>query len=612
MRDLGITRGDQLTLSLESWGRLGEAMAQYQGQDVFVFGGIPGERVVAEVVSVRRKYIAARVVKLLETSDQRVEPPCPYYGDCTGCQWQHLAYSAQLAIKLERVRDALERVGGLSDTLVLPVASSPEQYGYRNHARFTVGPEGVLGFVNRETRRFVAIDNCMLMHQGINGLLFQLQGKCGETTQLAIRAGKETEDYLIQPRLKNPIVSPATGQKHYLDSVGGRNFRVASPSFFQVNIEQTARLVQVVRDSLELNGTEVLLDAYAGVGTLAILLAPYVRKVIAVEESAAAVADAKDNARELDNVEFVLGKTEYVLSELDQKPEAVVLDPPRAGCQPQALRSLIRLAPPRVVYVSCDPESLARDLKQLCDGHYTLERVQPLDMFPQTHHVECVAVLTRADPHPELTLASASPRRQELLSQLGLEFRTIPSDIPEDPLPGESADEMVRRLSLEKAQAVARRIGGGYVIGADSTVVLNGRAIGKPADADEARRMLLELRGTHHQVTTGLTVIDVASDRHLTDSMASDIEMRDYSVEEMEASISSGTPMDKAGAYAIQDQDFRPGQMVKGCYTNVIGLPLCRLLEMLEELGCPTAACGAIQLSAGCRVECPFQQGSGS
>jgi len=587
-------------------------MARYQGADVFVFGGIPGERVVAEVVSVRRKYIGARVVQLLESSDQRVEPPCSYYGDCTGCQWQHLAYPAQLAAKGEKVRDALERVGAFSDALVLPVVPSPEQYGYRNHARFTVSPEGVLGFVNRETRRFVAINHCMLMHQGINQLLFQLQGKCGETTQLAIRAGQETGDYLIQPRLKNPTVSPATGQKHYFDSVEGRNFRVASPSFFQVNIQQTARLVQVVRDSLALRGTEVLLDAYAGVGTLAILLAPYVRKVIAVEESTAAVADAQDNARGLDKVEFVLGKTEDVLSQLEQKPDAAVLDPPRAGCQPQALDSLIRLAPPRVVYVSCDPESLARDLKQLCDGHYTLDRVQPVDMFPQTHHVECVAVLTRAHPHPELILASASPRRQDLLSQLGLEFRTIPSDIPEDPIPGESAEEMVRRLSLEKAQAVARRVGAGYIIGADSTVVLNGRAIGKPADADEARRMLLELRGTHHQVTSGLTVVDASSGRYLTDSLTSEIEMRDYSVQELEASISSGTPMDKAGAYAIQDQDFRPGQMVKGCYTNVIGLPLCRLLEMLETLGCPNAAGRAVPLAAGCRAECPFQQGSGS
>lgn len=612
MTDLGIDRGDHLTLTLESWGRLGEAMAQYRGWDVFVFGGIPGERVVAEVLRVWRKYIAARVVRLLETSDQRVQPPCPYYGDCTGCQWQHLAYPAQLAAKHQKVTDALERVGGISDALVLPVTPSPDQYGYRNHARFTVGPEGTLGFVNRETRRFVAIDHCMLMHQGINQLLTQLQGKCGETTQLAIRAGKETGDYLVQPRLKNPSVSPTTGQKHYLDSVAGRNFRVASPSFFQVNIEQTAHLVQQVRETLELDGTEVLLDAYAGVGTLAILLSPYVRKVIAVEESTAAVADAKENAQESENVEFLLGKTEDVLSQLEQRPDVVVLDPPRAGCQPQALQSLIRLAPRRVVYVSCDPETLARDLKLLCDGHYTLDRVQPLDMFPQTHHVECIAVLTHSASDPDLILASASPRRRELLSQLGLEFQVVASDISEDPLPGESAENMVRRLSLEKAQEVARQVGTGYVIGADSTVVLNGRAIGKPEDADDARRMLMELRGTHHQVTTGLTVIDVSSGRHLTDALSSDIEMRDYSVEEVEASIAGGTPMDKAGAYAIQDQEFRPGRMVTGCYTNVIGLPLCRLVEMLEELGFPTPEGGAMAMSEGCRIECPFQQRSRS
>ncbi len=395
LNQAALAHGDLITVALESWGRLGEAMAKYQGWDVFVFGGIPGELVVAELVRVHRRYAAAHIVEVLEPSPDRVSPPCEYFGDCTGCQWQHLAYDRQLAVKRGLVVDALARVGGLENVLVTDMVPSPTQYGYRNHARFTVRSGGSLGFVHRETRRFVRIDRCMLMHSGINEIVTTLQDKAGGTSQLSIRAGKDTGDALVQPLLFHPELDLATGQKHYLDSVDGREFKVSSPSFFQVNIDQTSQLLQVVKEALGLTGVEVLLDAYTGVGTFAVLLAPYVKKVLAVEESAAAVADARENAAGLDNVEFLLGKTEEVLLRLTESPDAVLLDPPRAGCQPVALESLVRLAPKRVVYVSCDAETLGRDLKYLCQEAYSLERVIPLDMFPQTHHVECVALLER-------------------------------------------------------------------------------------------------------------------------------------------------------------------------------------------------------------------------
>ncbi len=612
MSEQKITVGQRINLSLVSWGRLGEAMACHNGQEVFVLGGIPGEEVIAEVIRVRRKYVAAKVVEILEPSPDRVQSPCVYYGQCTGCQWQHLDYSAQLEAKRAQVIDALQRVGGFENAPVLPILPSPRQYEYRNHARFTVGRAGDLGFVNRETRRFVRIDRCMLMHQGINDLLGQLQDKCGETTQLAIRAGRETGDFLVQPPLKNPAIALPTGQKHYLESVGDRQFRVASPSFFQVNIDQAARLIQAVRDALDLAGDETLLDAYAGVGTFALLLASYVKRVYAVEESSAAVADAQENAAGLTNVEFLLGKTEDVLAVLPEPPGALVLDPPRAGCQPAALHSIIALSAPRLVYVSCDPETLARDLKILCAGGYAIDRIQPLDMFPQTHHVECLAALSLKSAATSLTLASASPRRRELLTKLGLPFQVIPSNAPEIPAPGEAPPEMVQRLSQDKARTVAANLSEGYVIGADSMVVLKGQAIGKPADAADARRMLRELRGTEHQVTTGLTVIDVASGRILTDYLTADIVMRNFSDAEMEESIASGVPLDKAGAYAVQDEEFQPARLKSGCYTNVVGLPLCRLAAMLRELGYPLppdlpASMG--ESGEKCLADCPFRAG---
>ncbi len=603
-----VSPGERIHLTLTAWGRLGEAMAEHAGQNVFVFGGIPGEQVVAEVVRVHRKYVFATVVEVVVPSPNRVKPPCPYYGQCTGCQWQHLDYEAQLLAKQDKVLDALARVGGFASPEVSAVLPSPDEYGYRNHARFTVNRDGILGFVNRETRRFVRIDDCMLMHQGINDLLQQLQDRCQETTQLSIRAGKYSGDALVQPTLTHPGITVPTGQKRYTESVDGRSFFVSSPSFFQVNVEQAAQAAAVVREQLCLSADDVLLDAYTGVGTFAILLAPAVKKVIAVEESSSAVADARENAAGLENVEFVLGRTENVLSGLAERPNVVVLDPPRAGCQEGALVSLIEMAPPRVAYISCDAETLARDLKVLCQGGYSLERVVPIDMFPQTHHVECVAVLRWAGKEigttAPLVLASASPRRRELMQGLGLEFEILPADVPEDPLPGESAQDLVQRLSRDKATKVAEGLGHGFVIGADSVVVHQGKSMGKPANDGEARAMLRELRGTTHHVCTGLTVIDAGSGRSLTDSLTSQITLREFSDEEIETSVASGTPRDKAGAYAVQDTELRPASRWDGCYNNIVGLPLCRLLEMLSELGYQLPTQWSPPDSVTCGPEC--------
>ena len=618
----GLRPGDCLELTLESWGRLGEAMAWHEGAPVFVFGGIPGERVKAEVARVHRKYASATVIEVLDPAPERIAPPCQYFGECTGCQWQHLDYAAQLAVKRDKVAEALVRVGGLfpeaADAPVSDTLPSSNRYGYRNHARFTINRSGSLGFVNRETRSFVRIDHCMLMRPSVNAVLEQLQDRCQETTQLSIRAGGDEaglpNEYLVQPQLFNPEVEIATGQKRYVETVplsieNGSRFFVSSPSFFQVNVEQAARAAEVVRDGLDLGPDDVLLDAYTGVGTFAVLLAPYVAKVIAVEESSAAVADAKENAAGIPAVEFVLGRTENVLGDLPERPDAVVLDPPRSGCQPQALTSLLSLAPPRVAYVSCDAETLARDLKALCGGGYVLDRVVPIDMFPQTHHVECVALLHWAGGPGagQLILASASPRRRELMGEMSLEFDITPADVPEDPLPGELPRLMVERLSRDKALKVAASLQSGFVIGADSTVVHLDESLGKPADDDEARAMLRRLRGTTHHVCTGLTVVDAATGRELTGSMTSQITLRDFSDDEIEASIAAGTPRDKAGAYAVQDTQLRPASGWEGCYHNIVGLPTCRLLQMLDELGWAPPAGWRLPEAAACGPSCPNQ-----
>ena len=690
--------GDRLELTLESWGRLGEAMAWRDGFPIFVFGGIPGERVTAEITRVHRQYAAATVTQVSQPSPNRVPPPCPYFGPCTGCQWQHLDYNAQLTAKREKIIDALIRIGGLfpnpqaADATVAGALPSPNPYAYRNHARFTIGPPtprrktptaeqetppptsgestpphpagepptpvphyggelkgGQLGFINRETRRFVRIDHCMLMRPGINAILQKLQDRCQETTQLSIRAGAPENpapgEYLVQPPLHNPAIPIPTGQKRYIETIDQTPFFVSSPSFFQVNVPQAAQAAQVIREHLSLTPNDILLDAYTGVGTFAILLAPYVSQVIAIEESAAAVADAQENAAHAPNIQFIVGRTETALTQLPIQPDAVILDPPRSGCQPQALEKLAQLSPPRLAYVSCDPETLARDLKILCHANYTLTRIIPIDMFPQTHHTESVAILHYTPDHPEpvavppdhpdlvaalpdhpervsalsdhpervegppppqtLTLASASPRRRELMTALGLPFRIQPADIPENPLPNEPPQDMAERLSREKALKVAASLQDGLVIGADSTVIHRGQAIGKPRNDHEARNMLRRLRNTTHHVCTGLTVTNAATGQTLTISQTSQITLRNFSDAEIEASIAAGVPQDKAGAYAIQDTALSPAAHWQGCYPNIVGLPTCRLLEMLHQLNWPPPPHWQPPTNNPCSPGCP-------
>ena len=607
-----VERGQRLRLVLEAMGRLGDAMAQHEDKPVFVFGGIPGEEVIVEVVRERKQYIAAQVVEVVEPSPHRVAAPCRYVGDCTGCQWQHISYEHQLHLKREAVVDALQRVGGLTQVEVLPTLAAEHPYGYRNHARFTIGPQGRLGFVHRERRRFVDIEECLLMHPWINQALGQLQGRCGETTQLSIRYGPDTGSWLIQPTLKSEDIPLETGQKHYRDSLGGVSFRIAASSFFQVNNGQAERLAELVRSGLQLSGREVVVDAYAGVGTFAALLAPHAARVIAIEESLSAIKDAEENIAGLQNVEIRRGKTEEVLGELGGAVDAVVVDPPRVGCDPGGLESLMKLAPARLVYVSCDPTTLSRDLKVLSDGPYRIEWVQPVDMFPQTHHVECVAALSldTADPassateeavSSRITLASASPRRLQILERAGVSVHVVPSREEEVMMAGEP-EAQVEALARAKAHAVASSVATGLVLGADTVVVDGERVLGKPVDHQDALRILRRLRGGSHRVLTGVAVVDAASGRTLTASRESRVTMRSYTDGEMEAYVASGEAQDKAGAYAIQDPGFAPVAALEGCYLNVVGLPLCLAVSLMRDLG---AALDTVVAPQECR-NCPL------
>ena len=384
-------------LRLTSMGDLGDSIADFEDGTIQVFGGIVGELVRARIYRYKRRrkeMVSGMVSDVIDPSPHRVASPCSYFGFCSGCQWQHISYEHQLTLKRDIVRNAFNNYPSLSDVVISNTHPAPTSFNYRNHARFTVRFGGQLGFSNRITRRFVRIDECMLMDPKINEFLSQLQEEASETTNLSVRVGINTGDYLIQPKLSNPNLNFDTGQKWYTENMLDRDFRVASPSFFQVNTKQAEFMINLVGDRLNLNGREILVDAYAGVGVFASLLSNRVRKVIAIEESQAAVKDALFGLHDLKNIYYLEGKTEEVLKELEDQVDVIILDPPRTGCHPDAIDSVIASKANKIAYVSCDPPSLARDLSMLVDGGYTVENVSPIDMFPQTYHTECVATLS--------------------------------------------------------------------------------------------------------------------------------------------------------------------------------------------------------------------------
>jgi 23S rRNA (uracil1939-C5)-methyltransferase len=380
-------------------GGWGDPFVRHEGEVVFAPYLIGGEEAVVRIRERRRGYPTAEVESILRASPHRVEPRCPLFGRCSGCQWQHIEYKHQLELKRRVVSHQLERVPVVPDSPVAPTLGSADPWEYRNHGRFTVD-EGRLGFVRRDDRRFIEVARCDIMHPRINDVMERLSRHRVESTQCNIRVGVRSEGLLVQPRLP-PGFGVDSGQRHYEEIIFDRRLRISAASFFQVNIPQAERLIDVVTKRLQPREDLVVLDTYAGVGTFATVLAPLVHKVIAVEVSGPALRDARINAEGVTNIEVVEGAAERVLAGLDAQPGAVILDPPRAGCRRPVIRALRAARPARIVYVSCNPATLGRDLGRLCDplregAAYRVEHVQPIDMFPHTRHVEAVATLRLA------------------------------------------------------------------------------------------------------------------------------------------------------------------------------------------------------------------------
>ena len=403
----------------------GEGVGRWNGKAVFVPYAMPGESVTAEIIEDRGRYARARLVQVTAPSADRVDPPCPHFGPdrCGGCTWQHVRYRAQLDYKAGIVRDQLARLGHITDPPVRATLGMDDPWGYRNHVQLAAEAGGRLGYQAAGSHRTVVVAQCPIAHPLVTSMVSPPEG--GSAWRLppdldgdwvrraAPRAGINTGQRLLVLetwRQPPPVrgawpfavavesgarVISLTGRPHLEERLGGRVFRYSPRSFFQVNTAQAERLVELVAAYVDPQGDETLLDCFCGVGVFGLLLESWVRRVIGVEESASAIGDARINAKGVADITFLHGQAQSVLPSLNEPVHSVVLDPPREGCDPAVLKALVDLAPRRIVYVSCDPSTLARDVARLGEAGYALREATPVDMFPQTYHIETVALLTR-------------------------------------------------------------------------------------------------------------------------------------------------------------------------------------------------------------------------
>lgn len=383
-----------IEVTLTGIGHLGQLIGRYSGKVVFVSYGIPGETVRVKVLKDEGDYLRAEIVEVLEPSIFRENPPCKYFGVCGGCSFQHIAYIYQTKLKEIVVMEQLKRLGGFEnpEEFTNLTIKADQPYNYRNRADFSINRHRQLGFRARHSHRFIHIDYCFIMHEQINRFLAILQGKNTKrkTHNVTIRYGVNTGQWLIQPEIDTSQI--ATGQKFYTERLLGKEFIISDASFFQVNTYQAENLVKTVLKYIT-EEDKVVIDAYAGVGTFTVFLAERAEKVIAIEESKSAYKDAKININGLKNIEYICDKTENVLKNRKIEADAIVLDPPRVGCMKEVLEGIAEQRIKKIIYVSCEPSTLARDLKYLKERGYSLLEIQPIDMFPQTYHIETVALL---------------------------------------------------------------------------------------------------------------------------------------------------------------------------------------------------------------------------
>jgi 23S rRNA (uracil1939-C5)-methyltransferase len=362
----------------------GEAIGRCDGLVVFAPFGLPGETAEIDIVHRRKTFARGRITNRSNDSSLRVQPRCKHFGVCGGCEWQHIRYDAQVTFKTQIVREQLTRIGKLYAPNVRDCIPSPIAFGYRNRIQLAVSPDGKLGYRGRNSHHVIEIDECPIADPRLNA---QMAGwhDVGKS-EADLRLGSDAP----------------THPGEIMFEIGAHRYRVSQDGFFQINTLVTRLLVdeviEAVKSFLKLDRSNVL-DLYCGVGLFTLPISEMAAFVLGVEQNPHAVVDARLNAP---RATFITADVKQALREKwisDTRWDAIVLDPPRVGIQHEALTRLIDMNAPRLVYVSCDPATLARDAKLLCERGYRLDYAQPLDMFPQTHHVETVAVFVERASH---------------------------------------------------------------------------------------------------------------------------------------------------------------------------------------------------------------------
>jgi 23S rRNA (uracil1939-C5)-methyltransferase len=411
----------------------GYGVGRISGKVVFVPYTVTGGRVWIEVTEEKQKYSRGRLIQIVDPSPWRVNPPCPYFGTCGGCQWQHIDYPYHAELKKAILRGTLERVGKLRDLPPMDIILSPEFYDYRVRVQLKVRGQA-LGYYRERSHEIVDIDHCPISDPLVNLTMQELRGELTAFSRMEgieinvspdekkavlvlhpLVWNRDPEDFVRRffqnhPILKGIAIVARSGLKrlgdpslHFTVSLhrsGEKRtlgFRASALSFFQVNPEQNRRLIETVLEFSGVRKNEILLDLYAGIGNFTLPLAAEAATVIGVEGNRTAIEDARFNAEKngMKNCAFLQGGTEEVLKNLSEKPDDVILDPPRTGCK-TILDQVVGLKPKKIIYVSCEPTTFSRDIRLFAENGYSLQRLTLIDMFPQTYHMEVIGLLQQS------------------------------------------------------------------------------------------------------------------------------------------------------------------------------------------------------------------------
>lgn len=392
----------------------GEFLARLpDNRPVFVPFVLPDEIAVVQVTQNKKGYARAALIHIVEQSKKRIIPPCKYFSQCGGCHYQHMGYDDQLVLKQQVVLEQFSRIPGFGEQFLRNIVSSPNEFHYRNNIQFSINENGNLGFQAFGSNQIIPIKNCLLPGEQIlqTWKMLDLEQFPG-LKRIHIREGLQEEIMLILesdnfqeiPSLELDVPVSVVhlsdvgkivmaGEDHLIYKVKDQFFHVSAESFFQVNTTQVEKMIDLVCEYLPIKGKKFL-ELYCGVGLFTRFLADRYELIYAVEESPFASDDFAINLDMFDHINLYIGSVKDIVPHLDIQPEAILLDPPRSGLDPKTLESILTYQASNIVYVSCDVSTLTRDLKKLLEGGYHLVEITPFDMFPQTYHVECVALLT--------------------------------------------------------------------------------------------------------------------------------------------------------------------------------------------------------------------------